>query len=310
MKLLALIVCFFLLCSIVPSDARRKGGKGKGGSDPNPNPNPKRCSLYNTHHWAYLDNPDPTTRGFMLLTLTWPGTFCSSERIQGNGGCKITTPLQPDFTIHGLWPNYANGEGFPSCCKTSPRQISGKEVAAMVAEDQDLTAELAIHWPDFNGNGFIVNEFNKHGTCAMEVFPDPLAYIKMALELKKEGRYFEALGLSPEDLEVVTERSAASLRYAFSKNGGPNVILHCQGRKLAEVRICIRKNDKAKLGFEPFDCPSGMFIHPSESSCDHLKSEVTIPPWNDDLFQLPAGMDTDDDNNGGEGPSGRDKEDL
>eukprot|EP01098_Paradermamoeba_levis_P017061 TRINITY_DN9572_c0_g1_i1.p1 TRINITY_DN9572_c0_g1~~TRINITY_DN9572_c0_g1_i1.p1 ORF type:complete len:147 (+),score=25.74 TRINITY_DN9572_c0_g1_i1:123-563(+) len=102
------------------------------------------CSQgYHPDRWSNSANPDPTKRGFMLLTLSWPGSYCSERT------CYTNVEIKPDFTIHGLWPNYANS-GFPSCCDTTEKfgeQFTGMQVEQQVLADRELKAQLEDEWP-------------------------------------------------------------------------------------------------------------------------------------------------------------------
>lgn len=245
------------------------------------------------HNWANEENPDVTKQGFMLLTLSWPGSFCAKAK----GGCHTTVQIQPDFTIHGLWPNNAR-HGYPSCCEMNGQQVSGESVQATVNADPELAADLADEWPDFQKSNFIAYEFNKHGTCAMDIFDTPMDYIKTAIALKKQFDFYGALGLTEDELLDGAERTPDQLHHAFQTQASKTlVILACNNHELSEIRVCVRRNaDKVVV---PFNCPQSAM---TESTCDRL-GDVVIPPW----IPLGAPAATGDGSDSGNSDSGKDE---
>ena len=72
------------------------------------------------------------------------------------------------FTIHGLWPNYAEPGKWPAFCNSS-YPFNEKEI-------EDLLPEMDENWPDMlNKQGsqksiwLWTHEWEKHGTCATPV---------------------------------------------------------------------------------------------------------------------------------------------
>lgn len=92
--------------------------------------------------------------------------------------CCCCCPRSFHFTIHGLWPNYKSG-GWPQFCEHG-MDFDESKVA-------DLLEDLEDEWPSFMGgggdDGFWKHEWEKHGTCALDVLPSEHAYFKGALKL-------------------------------------------------------------------------------------------------------------------------------
>jgi ribonuclease T2 len=108
---------------------------------------------------------------FYVFTQSWSAGFCQSKGFNPPGCMSPTAYMQKFFTIHGLWPNYAqehDGHEWPQCCD-SPY---GPDVNATV--EQQLHDPLHKYWPDENAEGFpnydhsmlLEHEWNKHGTCS------------------------------------------------------------------------------------------------------------------------------------------------
>merc|ERR1712224_408747 len=63
--------------------------------------------------------------------MGWPGTFCEEHHCE----------REPSkFTIHGLWPNYAEPGKWPAFCNSS-YPFNEKEI-------EDLLPEMDENWPD------------------------------------------------------------------------------------------------------------------------------------------------------------------
>eukprot|EP01006_Ploeotia_vitrea_P058846 TRINITY_DN70384_c0_g1_i1.p1 TRINITY_DN70384_c0_g1~~TRINITY_DN70384_c0_g1_i1.p1 ORF type:complete len:246 (-),score=18.66 TRINITY_DN70384_c0_g1_i1:113-850(-) len=83
---------------------------------------------------------------FFLFVQQWPFGRSRPTCVEG-------------FTIHGLWPNYANG-GYPANCSGpafDPENLNS------------IRAKLNCAWPSDSGtnNKFWKHEWDKHGTCAI-----------------------------------------------------------------------------------------------------------------------------------------------
>ncbi|CAL5073305.1 unnamed protein product [Urochloa decumbens] len=74
-----------------------------------------------------------------VLALQWPGTVCRGSA--AGPCCSSNACCRSDrigrFTIHGLWPSYAQGNG-PTCCNSPDFDM---------AKISNLTTELQKYWP-------------------------------------------------------------------------------------------------------------------------------------------------------------------
>ncbi|TVU43221.1 hypothetical protein EJB05_09668 [Eragrostis curvula] len=130
---------------------------------------------------------------FFYLVLQWPGSYCDTKQ-----SCCYPKSGKPaaDFGIHGLWPNSNDGT-YPLNCdpgtEFDPSRVS------------DLLSSLRAHWPVLacpsnDGVRYWGHEWEKHGTCAADVF-DEHNYLQAALRLRGQLDVLGALtaaGVNPD----------------------------------------------------------------------------------------------------------------
>jgi hypothetical protein len=87
------------------------------------------------------------------------------------------------FTIHGLWPNYANG-GYPQDCVPS-------NTFSAASLPQPLLNQMSCEWVSYTGSNaaFWEYEWGKHGTCALSLLPTQEAFFNTSIALNNQ---FEA----------------------------------------------------------------------------------------------------------------------
>ena len=73
------------------------------------------------------------TCDYFLFVLQWGASYCSVSKCIG--------PPSASFTVHGLWPQFADGT-YPSFCSGDPF------TAALV---EDLAPEMQRVWPSLTG---------------------------------------------------------------------------------------------------------------------------------------------------------------
>ncbi|XP_037477377.1 ribonuclease 3-like [Triticum dicoccoides] len=130
---------------------------------------------------------------FFYLVLQWPGSYCDTKQ-----SCCYPRSGKPaaDFGIHGLWPNRDDGS-YPQNCNPDstfdPSKVS------------DILSSLRSSWPTLacptnDGLRFWAHEWEKHGTCAQNLFNEH-GYFQAALRLRGQLRVLDALataGISPD----------------------------------------------------------------------------------------------------------------
>lgn len=182
---------------------------------------------------------------YYVLALTWTPSWCETDGgprdAERGGQCDPARGL--GFTLHGLWPQYADG-GWPEYCATDARDPSRRETAAMA----DVMGSGGLAW----------YQWKKHGRCSGL---EPEAYFGAA------RRVYGALSLPvPADAETsAAEIEAAFLRAnpALSPDG---VVVTCGAGLLREVRICLTPD------FAPRDCGRDVL----EDAC-RTRGDLDVP---------------------------------
>ena len=182
---------------------------------------------------------------YYVLSLSWSPQHGADER-SDRVDAQCTGPRRYGFIVHGLWPQYDEGD-YPRDCPTDRR---------LPPSIVDRTLDL-MPSPDL-----IRHEWQTHGTCS-GLGPDVyFERVRAAFRgIVIPDRYDE-----PENAFRVT---AAGVREEFRaanaslRDGGLAVI--CKGHFLSELRVCLSKDDLAFRGCD-------RTIH------DDCRGEVTVRP--------------------------------
>eukprot|EP01018_Ginkgo_biloba_P031459 Gb_38141 [translate_table: standard] len=172
---------------------------------------------------------------FFYLVQQWPGSYCDTE-----SGCCYPSAGKPasNFSIHGLWPNFNNGD-YPSNCNSNnpfdPSQIS------------DLRSEMNKEWfslacPSSNGKSFWEHEWHKHGTCSESVL-DQHDYFRAALLLKESVDVLGALenaGIHPDGSQYSLESIQNGLTGGIGYTAGIECNRDESGNdQLYQIYVCV-----------------------------------------------------------------------
>jgi ribonuclease T2 len=190
---------------------------------------------------------------FMLFQLTWPASLCSFQS-SSHSQCQV----RDTFTIHGLWPN--------RCDDTWPQFCAGTSTSSFdPAKIDDLTLQLDRVWPDLfaeagsSGTDFWRHEFDKHGTCCLDVLRDEHGYFAAAIQLAQAyhpTQALEAAGISASDSQTY---DAEDMRQAIEQGLGVRPVMTCKwdhaldAGVIASLTLCI---DKMSMQAKP--CPRAM----------------------------------------------------
>lgn len=95
-----------------------------------------------------------------------------------------------DWTIHGIWPSKSRQRGPESCRADLP--FKAQEV-------QSIRSQLVLRWINVinrNPEGFWKHEWEKHGTCSVDLadLNTQLKYFKKALEWNNRYKIGNILG--------------------------------------------------------------------------------------------------------------------
>lgn len=177
---------------------------------------------------------------YWLLALTWTPSWCTQEGAWDQRQCQRGL----GFTLHGLWPQYADG-GWPEYCDTDARDPSRRETGAMA---------------DVMGSGGLAfYQWKKHGRCSGLASDRYFATAR---------RLYGALDLPvPDDGRATAaeiEAAVLDLNPALTPEA---VIVTCGGGRIAEVRICLTRD------FAPRDCGADVL----RDAC-RTRGPLDVPP--------------------------------
>jgi ribonuclease I len=122
---------------------------------------------------------------------------------------------------------------------------------------QFLANDLNDFWPNLLGDndGFWRHEWDAHGTCAYELFPDQAAYFHKAIILKLNNNILSWLSVNNIMPDVTKDFSVRLIKSTIKTNFGAYPQLVCTTAngmplQLLEVRLCFNEE-----GTMPKNCP-------------------------------------------------------
>ncbi len=153
---------------------------------------------------------------YYVLALSWSPSWCQSQAAEGDAPEQCAPDRDLGFSLHGLWPQYADG-GWPENCRTEARDPARGVTAGMA----DIMGSAGLAW----------YQWKKHGRCtglsAADYFDlSRRAYQSIALPAYPPGR-----------------RSAADVEQALlDANPGfqsDDIVVTCSDGQVREARICL-----------------------------------------------------------------------
>ncbi|GAU28410.1 hypothetical protein TSUD_257390 [Trifolium subterraneum] len=190
---------------------------------------------------------------YLVLTLQWPPALCRAQ--------PCTKYAKPRFHAHGLWPNVFPGPPDPSNCG---RDIFHVNFDKNVVSQPALKSLLDNTWPNYLGGneGFWRYEWEKHGSCAYEVF-DQTQYFSHVAGLVIAVNVDSLLNMEGITADFNKDYNLIAFKDAITRRLGnfrPELV--CTGGvngrplEIQEIRICY--ND---LGTQFINCSR------ADSSC-------------------------------------------
>lgn len=164
---------------------------------------------------------------YYLLSLTWSPAFCETEAGRHNPQ-QCGTGADYGFVVHGLWPQYAQGQ-WPQCCQA----VDALRPSAVV----DEASKVMI------GSRLRQHEWDKHGSCVTS---------RQDEYFDRVNRAVAAFGLAPS----LRAGGVGRIRVSDLKRNWPvppqSLTVTCTGKRLAEIRLCLDKE------LAPTPCPSAV----------------------------------------------------
>nr|POE52367.1 intracellular ribonuclease lx [Quercus suber] len=232
---------------------------------------------------------------YYKLALQWPISFCNVRP-----SCSKTISSSQQFTVHGLWPFWANHTILEPCPKSG--------LGLTMSQVKDILDDLRVYWPNFEGDDFIFwsAQWEKHGRClhrtSFSYFKDTVLrakqYRNCLRTLNRPAQTFSSSCLNPNPSPPLgggiympghtarTEHYKMKELYAYFQQAvkpkssleAPQIQFKCNRRngrfQLLEFYICISRRG------EVLDCPSPAFINcgRNEMAMIWYPNETTLPP--------------------------------
>ena len=167
--------------------------------------------------------PSDATAGafdYFLLTLSWAPEFCATNS-KGSNTAECGPKQHMGLVVHGLWPQYDNGQGPQDCGNTSVPSSIVKQTL-----------------PIMPGNGLIQHEWSKHGTCSALSVQDYFGAIAKLYHGLVVPESFKSPSASAKTSPAKIEKEFATA------NGAPTAAFRiaCPQNVFSAVEICLSKD--------------------------------------------------------------------
>ncbi len=159
---------------------------------------------------------------YYVMSLSWSPNWCAvTGDARHDPQCDAGRGLS--FTLHGLWPQ--NEDGYPSYCRTSARDPSRGDTAAM--------ADI------MGGAGLAFYEWKKHGRCSGLEARDYFGAARRAYKAVAIPDVFKDLGKDVELPASVVEDAFIEANPRLERD---QITVTCDRGMIAEVRVCLTKD--------------------------------------------------------------------
>jgi ribonuclease T2 len=155
----------------------------------------------------------------------WPGSWIASD----NSNYNFTNDY---FTVHGVWPQDYNGS-YPEFCNRTERFDDNKI--------ESIYSNLSKYWTNFKDpKEFWKHEFQKHFTCAQNIYADPYKLFWKGLRLREKYNLYKTLndnGIVPSNERLY---ETVKLRKIVGDKYNVDVVITCdEDHILEEIRLCM-----------------------------------------------------------------------
>lgn len=165
---------------------------------------------------------------YYVLSLSWSPTWCALEG-DGRDAPECREEAALGWVLHGLWPQYE--EGWPSYCRTSHRDPSRSETAAMA----DIMGSAGLAW----------HQWKKHGRCSGLPPEDYFALSRLAYEAVERPEVLRRLDRAVALPAHVIEEAFLEANPDWE----PDMLtITCRSGRIQEARLCLTR------GLEPVAC--------------------------------------------------------
>ena len=204
MRLRHMIAAMLCACSMMLSPVALQGAAGQDEHE---------------HYGA-----EPGVFDLYLLSLSWSPGFCDIEGDRkGKPECRSGAGL--GIVVHGLWPQFENGD-YPTFCDRSKNFVP--------------SASLAIAREIYRDKGLAIGEWRKHGECSGL---EPSLYYHAEIGLFHKIKIPPTLASPAAPLRATPAEIALAFATANPGLIEPGMVsVSCRRRELQEVRFCLTKD--------------------------------------------------------------------
>jgi ribonuclease T2 len=162
---------------------------------------------------------------YYVMSLSWSAAWCALEGdARDDPQCDAGRGLT--FVLHGLWPQ--NETGWPSFCRTTERDPTRAETAAM--------ADI------MGGSGLAFYEWKKHGRCSGLSASDYYQTARQAYQRVRVPDFFAKVSRPLELPASVIEAAFLEANPGLERD---QITITCKDGLIQEARICLTSD----LGF-------------------------------------------------------------
>ncbi len=156
---------------------------------------------------------------YYVLSLSWSPSWCALTG-DARGARQCAPGSGTGWVVHGLWPQYE--QGWPSYCRTSARNPSRAETAAMA----DIMGSSGAAW----------YQWKKHGRCAGLEAGDYYALVRRAWQSVARPdvlrRLKDPVRLPAQVIEQAFLRENPGLE-------PDQITVTCKQGRIQEIRLCL-----------------------------------------------------------------------
>lgn len=168
---------------------------------------------------AYAQGERAGRFDYYVMALSWSPGWCATD---GKGRDAAQCREGADFVLHGLWPQYE--KGYPSYCRTTQRDPSRAQSAAMV----DVMGSDGAAW----------YQWKKHGRCSGLTATDYYALARRAYTRYAIPEVFRNLDRDVKLPASVVEEAFIEANPELTRD---MVTVTCNRGRIDEVRICVTR---------------------------------------------------------------------
>lgn len=166
-------------------------------------------------------NPASADFDYYLFTLSWAPEFCATNP-NGRTSAECDPKKHMGLIVHGLWPQYNNGQ-WPQDCSSTPPAAS---------------ATVNHMLPIMPSSSLIQHEWAKHGTCSGLSTQDYFAAIEKLYNGLQVPDDFKKPSTNDQISPVGIEQKFASVNHAPAEA----FRVSCPRNEFSAVEICLSRD--------------------------------------------------------------------